>query len=228
VFNLSALLASDCGLPDLARHWCHRLARIALRHHPQNARYAIHSLEPIVNLARLRTRAGDGLGAWSLLENLYQAVASRTDTVIDGIEITAAHLTSSPDAHREVRTWLWAVLLSDGARALAVAGRWGEAHWRLERYKGIGHRMLDGRQIAVIAHATAGNHDEALALLHVTQPGQPWEAAVTACLTLLCQALLGIHSERRWLRYMGKNLRHLFPYQPKQPGYNKRLRAAYR
>jgi hypothetical protein len=39
------------------------------------------------------------------------------------------------------------------------------------------------------------------------------------------QALLNIRSERRWLRYMGKHLRHLFPYQPKQPGYNKRLRA---
>jgi hypothetical protein len=40
------------------------------------------------------------------------------------------------------------------------------------------------------------------------------------------QALLNIRSERRWLRYMGKHLRHLFPYQPQQPGYNKRLRAA--
>jgi hypothetical protein len=40
------------------------------------------------------------------------------------------------------------------------------------------------------------------------------------------QALLNIRSERRWLRYMDKHLRHLFPYQPKQPGYNKRLRAA--
>lgn len=39
------------------------------------------------------------------------------------------------------------------------------------------------------------------------------------------QALLAIRSERRWLRYMGKHLRHLFPYQPKQAGYNKRLRA---
>ena len=40
------------------------------------------------------------------------------------------------------------------------------------------------------------------------------------------QALLAIRSERRWVRYMGKHLRHLFPYQPKQSGYNKRLRAA--
>ena len=39
-------------------------------------------------------------------------------------------------------------------------------------------------------------------------------------------ALLGFCSEARWLRYADRHLRHLFPYQPKQPGYNKRLRAA--
>src|SRR5258705_6585771 len=38
------------------------------------------------------------------------------------------------------------------------------------------------------------------------------------------QALLGHTSEARWLRYTRAHLRHLFPYLPKQPGYNKRLR----
>jgi hypothetical protein len=40
------------------------------------------------------------------------------------------------------------------------------------------------------------------------------------------QALLMIRSERRWVRYMHKHLLGLFPYQLKQAGYNKRLRAA--
>jgi hypothetical protein len=40
------------------------------------------------------------------------------------------------------------------------------------------------------------------------------------------QALLGFTSEARWLRHAHQSLRHLFPYLPKQPGYNKRLRAA--
>ena len=40
------------------------------------------------------------------------------------------------------------------------------------------------------------------------------------------QVLLGYRSERRWLRHLGKLQRHLFPYQPKQAGYNKRLRAS--
>ena len=38
------------------------------------------------------------------------------------------------------------------------------------------------------------------------------------------QALLGHTSEARWLRFADEHLRHLFPYLPKQPGYNKRLR----
>ena len=40
------------------------------------------------------------------------------------------------------------------------------------------------------------------------------------------QALLGFTSEARFLRYARAHLRHLFQYLPKQPGYNKRLRAA--
>lgn len=40
----------------------------------------------------------------------------------------------------------------------------------------------------------------------------------------VAQILLQCHSERRFLRLARKQLGHLFPYIPKQPGYNKRLR----
>ena len=40
------------------------------------------------------------------------------------------------------------------------------------------------------------------------------------------KALLGLISEARWLGYARAHLRHLFPYLPKQPGYNKRLASA--
>jgi hypothetical protein len=40
------------------------------------------------------------------------------------------------------------------------------------------------------------------------------------------QALLGFTSEARWIRHARASMRHLFPYLPRQPGYNKRLRAA--
>jgi hypothetical protein len=38
------------------------------------------------------------------------------------------------------------------------------------------------------------------------------------------QPLLGYHQEARWVRHARKHLTYLFPYIPKQPGYNKRLR----
>jgi hypothetical protein len=40
----------------------------------------------------------------------------------------------------------------------------------------------------------------------------------------MMQAMLGFTSEARWLRHARAHLRHLFPYLPQQPGYNKRLR----
>ncbi|MDP9792519.1 hypothetical protein J2S43_001031 [Catenuloplanes nepalensis] len=180
VFNLAALVASDCGMPDLARTWCHRLATVALTHgnKPQ------HALEPIVNLARLHIRAGNGSAAWTLLEALFQAVDTRTDITIDGITIPVALLTDKPETHAETRKWLWTVLLGTGAHALATAGRWEEASQRLSQYKGIGTRMLDGRQVAIIAHTVAGRNEHARAMLNATQPSEPWENAVTACLSL--------------------------------------------
>jgi hypothetical protein len=45
------------------------------------------------------------------------------------------------------------------------------------------------------------------------------------CLAV-AQALLGFHSEARWLRYARKHLTGMFPYLPQRPGYHKRLKAA--
>jgi hypothetical protein len=67
-----------------------------------------------------------------------------------------------------------------------------------------------------------------------TEPHRaPWRPAVGLCpqisdaelVTLaVLQALLGFVSEARWLRFARAHLAHLFPYLPRQPGYNKRLR----
>lgn len=58
-------------------------------------------------------------------------------------------------------------------------------------------------------------------------PGRPPKLshAELICLAVM-QAMLGHHSEARWLRHARKHLGHLFPFLPLQPGYNKRLRAA--
>lgn len=187
VHNQAALVASDCGLPGLARQWCHRQANTYLRAHPLGAQAARLALEPMTNLARLYIREGQGERAFELMHTMYAGVSSRTDTNVDGVEIPA-DLTNSLQAHQEVRRYVWAVLLATGARALAVAGRWADACTRLREYKGIGRRMFDGRQVAVIAHATSGDVDGARALIRGTAPGKPWENAVTACLTILCRS----------------------------------------
>ena len=56
-------------------------------------------------------------------------------------------------------------------------------------------------------------------------PGRPARIsnAELVCLAV-AQVLLGCPSEARWLRFARFRLGHLFPYLPKQPGYNKRLR----
>ena len=58
-------------------------------------------------------------------------------------------------------------------------------------------------------------------------PGRSLQLSDAELVTLaVMQALLGFTSEARWVRHARSHLRHLFPYLPQQPGYNKRLRAA--
>lgn len=186
VYNQAALIASDCGQAELARQWCHEHADAYLRALPLGAQAARHALEPLVNLARLHIRDGNGDAALELLNNLFRAVSSRTDALIDGCPLPASRLTRSEDDHREVQQWLWSVLLADGARALTSAGRWQEAHEHLQRHNGIGQRMLDGRQVAVIAYATAGDVEHARTIITGTVRGEPWEQAVTTYLAHIC------------------------------------------
>lgn len=187
VFNQAALLASDLDLPTLAREWCHRHATLYLRGCPLPGTAARHALEPLVNLARLQIRAGSGNSAFHLLNGLYEALKVRTDTVIDGLPMPFSTLARTADDHQDVLQWLWRVLLADGTRALTSAGRWCDALVHLRSRNGVGDRILDGRQVAVIANAIAGDTAAACALLATTAAGEPWENAVTACLAALCR-----------------------------------------
>jgi hypothetical protein len=191
VYNQAALVASDIGLPDLARVWCLRHAAAYLRAAPLKAPAARHALEPFVNLARLHIRDGNGDKAFQLLNDLYQAITTHTDIVIGGLPVPTSALTATPGDHMEVRRWLWSVLLADGTRALTSSGRWHDALIHIQQHKGIGQRMLDGRQVAIISHATTGDLDRAFALLETTVPGEPRENAVTTCLTMLCRRHAG-------------------------------------
>lgn len=184
--NKAALIASDCGLPDLARSLCWRHAETYLRARPLPARAARYALEPIINLARLKIRDGDGNGAHRLLDALYHAVHTRTDAVIDGRKVPLQNLTRSDEGHRTLGQWLWTILLADGTRALASAGRWDQALAHAESHGGIGRRLLDGRQVAILTRLLAGDPAAALHLLNDSTPTEPWENAIAACLSVLC------------------------------------------
>ncbi|MFI0218247.1 hypothetical protein [Streptomyces lydicus] len=185
VFNQAALIASDIGLPDLARTMCHRHAAAYLHACPLPAMSAIRGLEPLVNLARLQIRGGRADDGRHRLLALYETVAAGGTATFEGI-VLPADLTPSTEARQEVRAWLWRVLLADGTRTLTTNGRWDEALAHIEQHRGVGTRMLDGRQVAVVAALTGGDTERAAELLTSTAPGEPWEQAVTASLMVLC------------------------------------------
>ncbi|MFC0861664.1 hypothetical protein ACFHYQ_05060 [Sphaerimonospora cavernae] len=184
--NKAALIASDCGLPDLARELCWRHIDLYRNAAPLTVREAGYMLEPVVNLARLLIRSGDGNAAWELLGALHQAVRTNTDADIEGKPLPLSDLTGSLDEHRELCRWMWGVFLSEGTRALLSQGRWQEALAHVEQHKGIGQHLMDGRQVQIVARCLAGDPDSAFTTLKDSTATEPWEKPVAACLTVLC------------------------------------------
>ncbi|MET7951625.1 hypothetical protein [Micromonospora sp. NPDC005324] len=178
VFNGAALVASDCGDAELARTWCHQHANLYLSQTPLTGHTARFALEPVINLARLRIRDGDGDGAHRLLTDLHTAIASGRHAVIDELEIHPQQLTADPGELQQIINWLRGILLSDGTRALTLSGRWADALAHVHHYDGISPTLLDGRQVTIVAHLMQGDGIEAADLLSRTKIEQPWERTV--------------------------------------------------
>jgi hypothetical protein len=176
---------SDCGLHGLAQQLCWRQFNIFNAATPLTATTAKFALQPIVNLGRLLTRGGHSARAYGVFQNTYDAVETPAATTIDGRHINLSHL-AQVDQRQELRRFLWTVLLADGTRALTTAGRWSEALRHIEQHKGIGKRMLDGRQVAILARCATDDCDAAIDMLDDSSTPDPWEQAVTACLRTLC------------------------------------------
>lgn len=186
--NKAALIASDCGHQDLAATLCHA-------HHDRyrslptwTAHDARLALEPLVNLARLHIRHGNTAAAVDHLHTLWAVVDTGDEHLVDGRSVTLNGVRHGSDDHRSLRTWLWTVVLAEGLRAYTTAGRWTDALAHAERHHGVGQRLLDGRQVAILAHAVRGAHDHALGLLDTSVLSDPWEPAVAACLRALLTA----------------------------------------
>ncbi|GAA2125349.1 hypothetical protein GCM10009759_77370 [Kitasatospora saccharophila] len=191
VHNLAALLASDRGLPGLARVLCLNHAGFYLAHRPLPADLARLALEPLVNLAHLELRAGNGTAALAVLDELERAVAENDDATLGGLRIPLAGLTASGVDRGDVHKWLDDIRVFDGARALVRAGRWAEAHFHLRQSTDRGTRLFEARQVAVVAMALEGRTALARALARDTPAEEPWEHAIAAALTVACTLLDG-------------------------------------
>ncbi|MEV0453648.1 hypothetical protein [Catellatospora methionotrophica] len=188
-FNGAALLASDCGDADLAAHWCRWHASLYLTKPTIDARGIRYALEPVVNLARLLTRAGDGSGAHRLLTGLHHAVTTRTAASIGGVDIQADRWDSDIAHHLELLDWLQRVLLTDGTRALVTAGQWHQAAEHARQRQGVTDQLHEGRQVAILAAILDNDTIEAAELLLATRPDEDWERTVQAVLQAMCDPL---------------------------------------
>ncbi|MEW1599345.1 hypothetical protein [Streptomyces sp. NPDC093808] len=187
LLNYAALIASDVGLPGLAEDLCWRQHQAFANAVRLSGRIAVMSLMPLVNLARLQTRAGHGELAYSLLHCLNDAARHRNKTDIDGRTVDLSTLTSTDEDHRTVCQELYVTLLVDGARALAQIGRWTEAADAMGQHRGIGNRLLDGRQIKIMALMEQDLDQQARDLIDTTQPAEPWERAIALLLYAHCR-----------------------------------------
>ena len=196
VLNKAALIASDCGMPSTARALCHRQHELFARARPLPAWAAQLALQPILNIPRQMIREGHGHEAYTMLETLYHAARERTTAVIDGQPIDLSTITSAPDDHKAVCALIWAALLADGTRALALAGRWREAASYAAAHRGTGQRLLDGRQATILALTQEGQFDQAATMVEESAIAQPWERAVQSLLRALCPRAAGTDASR--------------------------------
>ncbi|GAB2962511.1 hypothetical protein ACFMQL_12760 [Nonomuraea fastidiosa] len=185
--NRAALIASDCGLPELARELCWRQINPYRNAGRLTVPQAMHMLEPVVNLARLRLRARDAEAAWASLSTLHHALKTNTHAVIEGWPLPTRDLIGSSEEYQELRIWTWRIYLSEGTRALVRLGRWRAALTHIEQNKGIGLHLMDGRQVQIVNACLAGNSNAAQTVLDHSTITQAWEAQVSACLAVLCR-----------------------------------------
>ncbi|WFE53028.1 hypothetical protein [Micromonospora sp. WMMD1155] len=186
--NKAALIASDCGLPDLARKWCWKHINVYRRLNTLTALQASYLLEPVLNLARLQIRAHDGQPALHLLHAMHQAVTTGANLLIDGHTLPLTNLAGTREELGKLRQWTWLQYLSEGIRIHALSGRWDDAVTHANSLNGVGQHLMDGRQAAIIAQLLGGKAETAGTLLGDSTIIQPWEQQVRSCLAVMCAA----------------------------------------
>lgn len=182
VWNLAALVAADCGMSDLAVELCNRQLRIFQTAWPVSGRTAIASLQPLVNLARLTSRAGDPDGAYRALRAIDQAARHGGNATIHGTTVPFDEFIATDGDRSKLDPWLQVLLREDGTRALAAAGKWTEAAEHAEQHDEAEELLRESRQTRVIAYVSSGRIDDALRLIDTSVMTEPREFALAACL----------------------------------------------
>lgn len=186
IFNKAALIASDCGVSELARDLCWRQHHLLTRSARPTAQIADLAIQPLLNLARQHIRDGEPDAAYVMLQSLYHAAQEHADVTIGDHRVSMSAITRSPDSQRAVYTRLWTAFIADGTRALTQAGRWRDAAEHATLQRGVGTRLLDGRQAAIIALLHEGNTAEATRLVEDSAAEQKWERAVKHLILAAC------------------------------------------
>ncbi|MFK3984446.1 hypothetical protein ACI2K4_29245 [Micromonospora sp. NPDC050397] len=209
VLNKAALIASDVGMPYLARQLCwHHIDAYRRLRRPLTLLEARYMLEPVLNLARLQIRADQGTAAVRVLEAMHRAVTGRSVMTIEGKALPTADLVGEQHERRQLREWVWLQLVGEGVRAYAFAGRWADAAEHARIYNGIGVHLMEGRQAAIISHCVRGDLLRGRALLARSTSTEPWEQDVAACLRMIAteagDALLQNHLATAIARFTGR------------------------
>jgi hypothetical protein len=191
VLNKAALIASDSGLPALARALCWQQYELFAKTRPWRSPAVKLAMQPLLNIARQRIREGSGDNSLAMLESLYAAARARASATIEGHLIDFGPLIATPEDHKALCTLIWAALLADGTRSLAKTGRWTDAAAHAAAHRGIGARLLDGRQAAIIARLQEGSLAQADELVEQSHITEPWERAVQNIFRALCRKAAG-------------------------------------
>ncbi|WP_217556816.1 hypothetical protein [Streptomyces sp. GbtcB6] len=189
-WNLSALIASDCGLTELATDLCLRQLRLFQTAWPVSGDTAIASLQPIVNLVRLTARTGNPQAAYQQLMSVHRAAHDGGTVTVHGQAIDLTSITTKATLER-IQPWLNDLLLDDGTRLLVATDQWQEAAEHATAYDQEPERLYGSRQARVVASLLADALDTANALIGKATITEPWEEAVAQILRHYADRLAG-------------------------------------
>ncbi|TFE24663.1 hypothetical protein E0F15_21185 [Frankia sp. B2] len=179
-WNLAALIAADCDLPNLAADLCLRQFEILHAAWPLTGRNAIASLQPLINLARLDARVGNPDRAFRTLSQIDHAARTGGVADVDGRQLDFAHFLADDGAALD--PFLRRVQREDGTRTLAATGDWERTADHARRYDDTPQRLTEARQSLIIAAVLGQRFDEAVDRIETAETPDLWEQAIAACL----------------------------------------------